>query len=64
MEATQISIFDDVQRRYDYVVDQWGKWRDAQPNDEHKHLVDAIFVSQVRTLELVLAQLGQDVIPF
>jgi len=64
MIHTQISIVDEISRRYDDVIASWGVWRDAQTSDEHKELVDEIFAMSCRQLENIARAMGMDVLPF
>lgn len=63
-QTLKLPIVQELERRLDICIEHWATWRDAQPDDEHRFLVDEIFKSQVRSIELLLASFGQDVIPF
>lgn len=64
LPAVQISLADDLSRRYDDLIASWGAWRDAQTDPYLLELVDEVFSIECQQLERIAKGFGIDVLPF
>jgi len=63
-ESLRPHICDELSRRYDELISNWGAWRDAQKSDEHKAIVDEVFSKHCALLERTANAFGIEVLPF